>query len=331
MTKLYAFDAAYAPDLAAVKAEGGIAVNGYLTGDYADTTTQPAAAHAAGLGYVPTYEEGRDELVNASRAAGQAVGRKILDAFDRKGIPLNGTVAVYPSVDVPVGAGTADACNAGWRGIRDVIAGKVSVRAYAEGAVIDALVRAGLVDGPCWLAAPTSWPGFDVNDANVCMIQLVGSPVGGTDQNHLVTDPSALGAWWPAGSPYGGDDMALTDDDVQKIADAVWAHHYKVDGRVERRADYMLGYAWDGAEKAHGQLERLAPEVAGIKALLADAKSGVLTRIASLQAAVGKIPTAPVDVAALAADVAAKVKTVDAGAIADAVSARIKSLTYKAV
>ncbi len=142
---LYAYDAAYSPNLAAVKAAGGIAINGYLTGTYANTTTQPAAARTAGLGYVPTYEEGPSELVNASRSAGQAVGTRILTAFKAKGIPLDGSVAVYPSADVDVPGANATACNAAWQGIRDVLVGKVSVRAYAEGAVIDALANAGLV------------------------------------------------------------------------------------------------------------------------------------------------------------------------------------------
>lgn len=202
--KFYVYDAAYRPNLKAVNAADGVAVgvNGYLTGIYADTTTQPADAHAAGLGYVPTYEEGPAELVHASRRKGRQVGRKILAAFKAKQIPLDGTVAVYPSVDVNVSAGDATACNAAWRGIRDVLAGKVSVRAYAEGAVIDALAAAGLVDGPCWLAAPTSWPGFNVDDPNVGMVQLVGTDVASTDKDHLVKDPSTLGAWWPRGSRY---------------------------------------------------------------------------------------------------------------------------------
>ncbi len=214
MTSLYAYDAAYAPDLAKVKAAGGIAINGYLTGLYATSTTQPAAARAAGLGYVATYEEGPSELVNASRAAGQTVGVRILTAFKAKGLPLDGSVAVYPSADVNVA--NPDACNAAWRGIRDVLAGKVSVRAYAEGAVIDALAGAGLLDGKCWLAAPTSWPGYTSDDANVCMIQLVGTDVAGTDRNHIIVDPHALGAWWPEGSEYAL--MALDPKDPVIVA-----------------------------------------------------------------------------------------------------------------
>lgn len=220
MTALYLYDAAFRPDLASVKANGGIAINGYLTGQYSDTTTQPSQALSAGLGYVPTYEEGPSELVHASRSYGQAVGRKILAAFAAKSLPLDGSVAVYPSVDVNVPDASAASCNDAWLGIRDLVNGKVSLRAYAEGAVIDALANAGLLDGPCWLAAPTSWPGFNVDDRHVCVVQLTGTKVPGTDADHIITNPQLLGALWPAGSPYG-DDMTLTAAEAAQLADAV--------------------------------------------------------------------------------------------------------------
>lgn len=236
---LYMYDAAFRPDLASAKAKGGIAVNGYLTGQYADTTTQPSQALAAGLGYVPTYEEGQSELVHASRAYGQAVGRKILAAFAAKRLPLDGSVAVYPSVDVNVPDASASSCNDAWLGIRDEVNGKVSLRAYAEGAVIDALARAGLVDGPCWLAAPSSWPGFNVHDIHVCAVQLVGSPVPGTDANHIITDPSQLGALWPEGSPYG-DSMTLTAAEAAQLADAV-----RYSAAADARSQALQGVAAD--------------------------------------------------------------------------------------
>jgi hypothetical protein len=209
MTKPLMFDAAYAPSFKAVKQNGGIAVNSYISGMYQDTTSDPAAARKAGLGVVMTYEEGRSELVHAGRGDGQAVARKILAALEREGVPLDGSIAVYPSVDVSVAA--ADACDAAWRGLRDVLHGKVSVRYYGEGRVGDHLFDAGLLDGKYWLAAPSSWPGFDgtADTKRVCVVQLVGSPVHGTDQN-VITDPHALGAWWPKGSPYAAAPAVTT-------------------------------------------------------------------------------------------------------------------------
>lgn len=267
----YCYDAAYSPDLAKVKANGGIAVNGYLTGGYATSTTQPAAARAAGLGYVPTYEEAPNELVGASRATGQAVGRKILAAFQAKGIPLDGTVAVYPSVDVYDGSPTN--CNTAWQGIRDIIAGKISVRAYAEGAVIDALTKAGLLDGPGWLSASTGYPGYNPADPNVCMVQLVKSPVASTDADHLITDPSALGAWWPDNSPYG-DAVSLTAAQAQQLSDAL---------AYAKAADVR-------AQALQGQVGTLA------------------TQVTALQAAVANITTSTVDPVALAQALAQHVK-----------------------
>lgn len=270
---LYAYDAAYAPNLAAVKAAGGIAINGYLTGKYATTTTQPAAARKAGLGYIPTYEEDNSELVGVTRAAGQNVGRKILAAFGRLGLPLDRTVAVYPSVDVNVPGASATACNAGWLGIRDIIATRIDVRAYAEGAVIDALAAAGLVDGPCWLSAPSSWPGYKPDDANVCMVQQVGTDVPGTDRNHLITDPGALGAWWPDGSPYG-DDM-LTAAQATQLANA--ARFSEASDVRAQRLEGTVGSLATGLAVALARVTELQTNVAALQAQLAARPPGTVT------------------------------------------------------
>lgn len=217
---IYGFDAAYQPDLAAVKAAGGVAVNGYLTGRYATTTSTPAHALAVGLGWWATYEEGPGELVNASRATGRAVAGKILAAFralrDNNGnaLPLDGSLAVYPSVDQSVLDPTA--CDQAWMGLRDILAGQLSVRYYGQGSIGDHLHRQGLLDGPYWLAAPTSWPGYQPNDPAVCIVQEVGTNVPGTDRNHILTQPEAIGALWPAGSIYAGGGMT-----PQEIAQAV--------------------------------------------------------------------------------------------------------------
>ncbi len=48
------------------------------------------------------------------------------------------------------------------------------------------------------------------------MIQLVGTDVAGTDRNHIIADPHALGAWWPEGSEYAL--MALDPKDPVVVA-----------------------------------------------------------------------------------------------------------------
>lgn len=246
-------DAAYEPNLAAVKAAGAIAINGYLTGKFATTTTSPAEAHKAALGWIATYEEGPAELVGATRAQGVAVGEKIAAAWRTHGIPDDGSIAVFPSVDIRVAAADADSCDNGWLGIRDVMASGASIRSYAEGAVIDHLAARGLVDGKCWLSASSSYPGYNVNDENVCMIQQVGSSVGGTDTNHLITDPYALGAWWPPGSPYAlpGAFMSLTSaqqDDLYRRIQELAPRWYTVDAEGEA---HVVPAGTKGATQAH--------------------------------------------------------------------------------
>lgn len=246
-------DAAYQPNLAAVRAAGAIAINGYLTGKFATTTTSPAAAHAAALGWIATYEEGPAELVGATRAQGVAVGEKIAAAWRTHGIPDDGSVAVFPSVDIRVAAADAASCDNGWMGIRDVLKSGASLRGYAEGAVIDHLAARGLVDGKCWLSASSSYPGYNVHDENVCMIQQVGSSVGGTDTNHIITDPYALGAWWPPGSPYvtPGGFMSLTsaqqDDLYQRVLELA-PRYYTVDAEG---AAHVVPKGTKGAVAAH--------------------------------------------------------------------------------
>lgn len=270
MTELYVYDAAYRPDLSKVK-RNGVAINGYLTGKYANTTTQPKEALAAGLGYIPTYEEGNSELVNASRASGQAVGRKILAAFAAKGLPLDGSLAVYPSVDVAEASATA--CDEAWRGLRDVLKGKVSLRYYGEGRIGDHLYDAGLLDGPYWLAAPTSWPGYAFSH-RVCMVQLVGTNVPGTDQDHLITDPHALGALWPAGSPYGVELLDPKDPVVVAL-----------NAKIDRNQSQING--WFGLV-VHG--DKNHPNSQDAEAI----------HLAAVSAALDKLQVGGVDAAALA-------------------------------
>lgn len=265
---VYGYDAAYQPNLAAVKAAGGVAVNGYLTGRYASTTSTPAAALAAGLGWWATYEEDPAELVGATRTTGQNAGRKILTAFralrDNHGrpLPLDGSLAVYPSVDES--SSSASACDESWPGLRDVLEGLLQVRIYSEGLLGDHLYQAGLLDGPFWLAAPTSWPGFNPADPRVCIVQEVGTNVPGTDRNHILTDPALIGAVWPEGSIYAGGGMT-----PQEIAQAVLDAKDSTDTGTVRQtihdARQIARRAEAAADQALTQLAALAGAVAKLQ------------------------------------------------------------------
>jgi hypothetical protein len=274
VTDLFVYDAAFKPNLAAVKAAHGIAINHYLTGIYSSTSTQPAEALAAGLGSILTYEEGADELVGASRATGQAVGRKILAAVTAlKIVPLDGTVAVYPSVDVNA---PPTSCEQSFLGIRDVIDGKLSLRDYSEGAIIDDLASHHITQGRAWLAAPTSWPNYNPTDPNVVMVQLVGTDVPGTDRNHLVLDPGALGALWPANSPYGAD-MPLTDADAQLVAKAVW-QGVQLDNRTAQYRLEAVNTATGQILAALGGVPTVNAIVSAVVAALPSGPAGTLTK-----------------------------------------------------
>lgn len=245
---LYVYDAAYEPNLSAVKANGGIAVARYFVGSNPSlqwkrvTPAQVAAIHAAGLGVVVNYEGSADPIAQAHSAGislrtfGQMSANAALEDIKACGIAQDGTVACYFSLDTNYGqAQFADLEQLahGWHDVMDPA--RIQVKAYGDGAALKHLISVGLVDGKQWLAAPSSWPGFDPNDdVDFCMVQLVGSPVSATDQDvvHTVSDAKAIGASWPAGSPYaialsagntGGVFMALSDaqqaDLLTKVTD----------------------------------------------------------------------------------------------------------------
>jgi len=127
---------------------------------------------------------------------------------------------VYPSVDVNVATDRMNSCDPAYRGLRDVLAGKLSIRCYGEFDLIKHLHDAGLTDGPGWLAGATSWSAGDHSEsALVCMVQHVGSDIPSTDRN-TVTQPLALGAWWPPGHQLDADSARLLEEEFTVDAEA---------------------------------------------------------------------------------------------------------------
>ena len=226
---LYAYDAAYSPDLAQCIARGAIAMTHYVSGIYSGTSPQPAATRAAGMGAVLNWERMPGALVGLSRSGGQAVGREFLNSAD-PACPQDRTVAAYFSVDLDVLAGNLSSCDQAFLGIRDVLQG-FRVAVYGEGDLIDHLVGVGILDGKHWLSMSEAFGGFNAQSPNVCLVQMhdgvgnwIGTDMPGTDRN-TVTDVHALGAWWPTGSPYLIGDPPMTPAEIQSVADAVWAHN----------------------------------------------------------------------------------------------------------
>ena len=215
----YMYDAAYQPDLDKVLANHGIAISRYFTGPNPAfvwkrvTPQQVADTLGKGLGMVCNTEGSADPLSAADAAGvsykqyGKLLAQWGLTDLARCGIPAGAGVADYFSVDVYTDPSRYPDVRDMFDGINEVIppAGYLT-KVYAQGGLIDYLCAQHRVDGKQWLAAPTSWPGYReaLAGPNLAMVQLVGSPVAATDQNKIL-DPYAVGAYWPDGSPYGGD------------------------------------------------------------------------------------------------------------------------------
>jgi len=223
---LYAYDAAFQPNLTQVKAHGGIAICRYFVGNNPDwqwkrvTPQQVRSALDAGLGMVVTYEGVSDPTL--TRGYGQETARNALVDIRRCHVPAGVGIGCYMSIDVSTPPSRYPAARDYFDGVNDVLdpAGYLT-KIYGQGGLIDYLCSWRRVAGKQWLAAPTSWPGYNPSSPNVAMVQLLQTPVPGTDQNRVL-DPKALGAYWPDGSPYTPeDDVPLSDSDIQRIRQVV--------------------------------------------------------------------------------------------------------------
>jgi hypothetical protein len=223
---VYMYDAAFQPDLAKVKANGGVAISRYFVGPNPTwawkrvTPAQVIAAHTAGLGMVCNYEGTADPAL--THANGQQSARDWLIDIHRCAVPAGRGIAGYFSIDVYTDPSRYPAAADYFAGINDIIvpAGYVP-KVYSQGGLIDYLCSHHRVRGKQWLAAPTSWPGYNPASPNVSMVQLVGTPVPGTDQNKILT-VGEVDAYWPDGSPYAPEvDLPLSDADLTRIAQIV--------------------------------------------------------------------------------------------------------------
>lgn len=286
---LYLYDAAYAPNLDLVKSHGGVAMSCYLTGKYAATSPQPANLHAKGLGAFGNYEEGAGELLTAGKAGGVDIGRRAATAYIGKGAPARRGLGIAFSVDVNAHPSTFPAIGAAFDGITEGLAGRFVALVYGEGALIEYLWAHHKVPGVEWLSGSSSFPGFDPTSRHVALVQHIGTPVPGTDQDSITNiDALAPYIWWPAGSQYEGTDVPLDPKDPVIVA-------------LRKQIDDVYSRIWDSvAVVVNGDANHpnsqaaTGPVVRAINTALAD-PSGLLARVAQLQAAVD----------ALAADVKA--------------------------
>lgn len=298
-TLLYAFDAAFPAPASVYKANGGVAANVYVSGNYAQSSAHVKELRAAGVAPWPNYEVGLWELVS-NRATGQAAGRRgIADAI-RCGFPADGTIWFPFSVDVSVPTSRYGEVADAFLGIQDVNAGRYRISFYGQGDLARYLRTQGIIHERCWLSASSSFPGWNPSSLDICVWQQVGSFIPGhsTDRN-VITDPYALGAWWPDNSPYG-DNMPTPAE----YAKAVWDYRLvhldatsHQDLPTHSASEWLTGTnAGERDDATTSAVAAVAANVTAIKAAIANIASVTLTDAqvtAIANAIAAKMPTVP--------------------------------------
>lgn len=222
---LYAYDGASPFDLAVAKANGAIAITGYIVGNPGGfnpiTKARVDTIRSMGMGFSPNWERAADAFLTYSVAQCQGAGAESLAACKALGVPDGTRVSFSIDTQIPTNRfqEMADKLSAAQAGMQ----GHYRAFVYGQSQFIDWLFanpQVSSITGKHWLMMSTWNLPYHPASPGVCMVQehnLDGtwhsSPVPNTDFN-LVTDPYALGAWWPTGSPYagkGGFLMALSD------------------------------------------------------------------------------------------------------------------------
>lgn len=233
MTAL-AFDGASPFDLAAAKNAGAVAITGYIVGNPGGfgpiNKARVEQIRSMGMGFVPNWERGAAYLISCGKPGGVAAGQETVAALRALGVPDDGTVACYFSWDAYVQPGQYSACGAVADGIIEGLAGHYLFDAYGQGGLIQYLIMSGRIRHglKSWLSMSEGFPGFNVDwSTYVAMVQQhhadgswFASPVAGTDVN-TVLDPHALGAWWPASSPYASSGDIVLDTATQTQITAI--------------------------------------------------------------------------------------------------------------
>lgn len=299
----FAYDGASMFDLAAAKNAGGIIATVYIVGSpggmpHADKA-RVDAIRAQGLGALPNWERAANFFLTCSVTDAKAAGVEALAACKALGFPADGSIQVAFSIDVQVPPSRfaeigqkVDAAGAG-------LTSAYQVMVYAQSDLIDYLVAHGHVTGKQWLMGSTWGNPYNAGSPNVCLVQShdaagnwLNSHVGGTDIN-TVTDPNAVGAWWPDGSSYGGNIM---DAATAARFDAIDAHLRAQDERITSL--FQVDATGDGKSDYTGTVQ------SADRTALAQ----LVTQVAALQAAVSKLQTGGVDPVAVAQAIAQHVK-----------------------
>jgi hypothetical protein len=246
---MFAYDGASPFDLNAAKANSGIVITGYLVGNPGGYSPINKARvdqiRALGMGFSPNWERAADFFLTHSLADCQSAGAEARAACHALGVPSDGTVRTSFSIDAQVPtprfAEMGDKLHAAGVGLT----GEYQTMLYGQSNLIDWLCANHYLTGKHWLMGSTWNQPYAPASPNVCMVQShdaagnwINSPVPATDIN-TVTDPRAIGAWWPAGSPYG-EDMPLTQADADLVAKTVWTWMFGAGGKPLDTAAHVL-------------------------------------------------------------------------------------------
>lgn len=292
---LYAFDGASAFDLDAAKAKGGIVCTVYIRGTpggypHADRA-RVDAIRAKGMGASPNWESTANFFDTCTIAQATWAGLDALAACRALGFPDDGSVACSFSFDYDTNASRFQDAAAKIRAVTAALAGHYKTMIYAEQELLDWLVANGVVGGKHWLMMSTFGQPYNPRSSSVCCVQghdvdgnwIQSQAVTGSDIN-TVTDPYAIAAWWPTGSPYA---HSTAGGFMAGLTDAQQAEMYQDVRRLSFAFDNLADTPFtERAELTH-RLRSLATV------------ASTLVSDADLKAALGALPKT--DVAALAA------------------------------
>lgn len=238
---LYAFDGASNFDLDLAKARGGIIATVYIVGTpggfpHADRA-RVDAIRAKGLGASPNWERAANFFDTCSLAAAYSAGVEAADACRTLGFPPDGSISCSFSFDFDTSGPRLPEMAQKLKQVQAGLAGQYLPMAYAEQELIDYIVANKVIPGKHWLMMSTFGQPYNPTSPHVCMVQghdvagnwIQSLAVPGTDIN-TVTDPYALNAWWPTGSPYATKgDAPMTPAEIQAIAHEVWNYQLRGD------------------------------------------------------------------------------------------------------
>lgn len=292
---LLAYDGASPFDLNAAKAHGAIAITGYMVGHPGGFNpidkARIAAIRAGGMGFLPNGEHAADFFATCTVTQARAFGAEMNTACRAAGIPASGTVRVPFSFDFQCPASRFPEMGTKFDAVRAGLGAGYQGMIYGQYSLINWLVANGHAPGKHWLMASTFNEPYNASGPNIAMVQShdangnwLATQVPGTDVNTVI-DPHALGAWWPAGSPYaGGSNVSATGPEKWDAKDwtafdaHVWGKPIQIQGTDPKRPGHTAAF-W--LENPNEQLPKVqaaivaqeAAQTALIKALAANSSA----------------------------------------------------------